>query len=246
MTLKLDHIIIAVQDLDQTMKDYHMLGFNVFFGGEHASGTTHNALVCFHDGSYLELIAPTGSEPKDDTMPDYRVWFDELGWGVIGFALYSKHLDGDLDKIRARGMAIEDARDGGRLREDGKALRWRTTGTTGRFFPFLIEDVTPRALRVPNHPDALRQPNEVIEVMGLDIAVTSLTDATTYYQKLLGSEPIQTGITSTFTMSGTKLTLRNGADVELPARILLKTTSAIEIGQLSNAQTHGANIILVE
>ena len=35
MTLPLDHIVIAVQDLERTIADYTALGFNVLRGGEH-------------------------------------------------------------------------------------------------------------------------------------------------------------------------------------------------------------------
>ncbi|HEV2236141.1 MAG TPA: VOC family protein, partial [Ktedonobacterales bacterium] len=46
--------------------------------------------------------------------------------------------------------AISDPRDGGRTRPDGQSLRWRTAAFEGSFaLPFLIEDVTPRELRVP-------------------------------------------------------------------------------------------------
>jgi hypothetical protein len=58
--LKLDHVIIAVRELDQAVADYIALGFSAIYGGRHASGATHNALVCFQDGAYLELLAPTG------------------------------------------------------------------------------------------------------------------------------------------------------------------------------------------
>ena len=57
---KLDHVIIAVFELDQAVADYRALGFTTIYGGRHANGATHNALVCFQDGTYLELLAPTG------------------------------------------------------------------------------------------------------------------------------------------------------------------------------------------
>ena len=53
----IDHIVILVTDLQTAIDDYRALGFTVTFGGEHADGNTHNALVPFADGSYFELIA---------------------------------------------------------------------------------------------------------------------------------------------------------------------------------------------
>ena len=55
--LLLDHVVIHVADLDAAIADYASLGFNVQRGGTHADGATHNALIVFADGSYIELIA---------------------------------------------------------------------------------------------------------------------------------------------------------------------------------------------
>ena len=52
----IDHLVIMVQDLDRAAKDYERLGFTVVAGGKHPVGS-HNALIAFADGSYLEIIA---------------------------------------------------------------------------------------------------------------------------------------------------------------------------------------------
>ena len=62
--IQLDHVVISVSNLEEAMEDYRRLGFNVLPGGEHASGTTHNALVVLADGTYLELMALTGRPAK--------------------------------------------------------------------------------------------------------------------------------------------------------------------------------------
>ena len=52
-----DHVVLVVLDLDAAVAEHRERGFTVTPGGEHAGGLTHNALVGFADGSYLELIA---------------------------------------------------------------------------------------------------------------------------------------------------------------------------------------------
>src|SRR5262249_12580966 len=52
----IDHIVIAVPDLDRAAQSYASLGFTVVQGGRHPVGT-HNALIGFADGAYIELIA---------------------------------------------------------------------------------------------------------------------------------------------------------------------------------------------
>src|SRR5439155_691104 len=57
MLRQLDHVAMVVRDLDSATDDYRRRGFTVTPGGEHADGLTHNALIPFADGSYLELVA---------------------------------------------------------------------------------------------------------------------------------------------------------------------------------------------
>ena len=62
---QIDHVVIKVTDLDRAMADYEALGFSVVRGGEHPMWGSRNALVCFADGSYLELIAYGAGMPKE-------------------------------------------------------------------------------------------------------------------------------------------------------------------------------------
>jgi len=79
----IDHVVILVQRLDDAIRTYQGLGFNVYPGGEHPGGT-HNALVIFRDGAYLELIA----FQQPDRPHDHR-WYRFLstGGGIVDFAV---------------------------------------------------------------------------------------------------------------------------------------------------------------
>lgn len=48
----IDHVVIAVADLEGAIASYAQAGFTVVRGGRHNIGT-HNALIAFADGSYL-------------------------------------------------------------------------------------------------------------------------------------------------------------------------------------------------
>ena len=52
----IDHLVIVVPELEAAVASYRGLGFTVVPGGRHPIGT-HNALIAFEDGAYLELIA---------------------------------------------------------------------------------------------------------------------------------------------------------------------------------------------
>ena len=103
MTLSLDHVVIRVRDLEQTIADYNELGFTVQRGGTHADGATHNALIGFADGSYFELIAFLRDAPEHRWWDaDYRV-----GDGLVDFALLPEARRGGC--FAARAAAQSDA-----------------------------------------------------------------------------------------------------------------------------------------
>src|SRR5689334_10845523 len=145
MISRVDHIVILVKELEAAVRDYTELGFTVVPGGEHTGGASHNALVAFADGSYLELIAFKRG------APEHRWWrFAALGEGIIDFALLPDNIEEDIAAIHRRGLPFLGPEPGGRLRPDGQKLRWQIGSPTSPDLPFLCADVTPRELRVPS------------------------------------------------------------------------------------------------
>ncbi len=141
----IDHLVIVVPELEAAIASYRGLGFTVVPGGRHPIGT-HNALIAFADGAYLELIA--FFEPN----AQHR-WYQRLqqGGGLIDICLQTDDLAGDVRAFRDAGVAIADPRPLSRVRPDGYELRWVLSipETHGGVAPFLIEDETPRDERVP-------------------------------------------------------------------------------------------------
>ena len=64
----LDHVIWACADLESGARRFEALtGIRPRYGGVHASGLTHNALVGLGGRCYLEVLAPVGpAGPNDD------------------------------------------------------------------------------------------------------------------------------------------------------------------------------------
>lgn len=187
MPFSIDHIVIAVTDLEQAMQDYEALGFTVLKGGEHPRGS-RNALVVLQDGAYLEIIA--FSRPD----PDFR-WFRVLeaaGPGFVDYALLPNDFEADVARTRAAGIEIAAPIDGARLRPDGVRIAWTSARPPEPDIPFLVSDVTPRVLRVPDG-EALRHANGVTGIAGVTVAVRDLAASTARYRALLGSEPLAVG-----------------------------------------------------
>jgi len=154
----LDHVVLVVLDLPTAMRDHRKRGFTVMPGGEHAGGLTHNALVGFQDGSYLELIAfhdLAAARGKHSWAP-----VAERGGGWADFALRSDDLLADAAVLGD--LVARPPEEGGRTRPDGVAIAWRVVRLQ-RPLPFLIEDLTARELRVPGG-DAAKHANGTTRV----------------------------------------------------------------------------------
>lgn len=180
MIRSIDHIVILVDELERAIADYTALGFSVVRGGDHPGGATHNALVAFADGAYLELIA--FKQPAEQ-----HHWWQlgqRAGEGLIDYALLPGDTAQDVADARARGLAIEGPIAGGRLRPDGQRLEWQTARATPDL-PFLCGDITPRALRVPDGA-ARQHANGVSGVAGLTVAVADIAASAARYRALLG------------------------------------------------------------
>lgn len=185
MPRAIDHVVVAVDDLTQTMGNYERLGFTVTFGGDHAHRGSHNALITFQDGSYIELIAFKHEPPvKDNT------WWDLLqtGEGLVDFALVSDDLLTELQRLTSQDLEITGPMEGGRLRTDGVRVAWRLARLNVNAverLPFVIDDITDRDLRVPRGADAIHA-NGVTGIAGVTVAVTSIAAAEPLYRALLG------------------------------------------------------------
>ena len=178
----LDHVVIALHDLDRGIADYRALGFTVVPGGSHPGRSSHNALVVFADGAYLELIAWRAPAPEE------RWWrvLQAQGEGLVDFALLPVDTAAATDAARARGLhSIIGPLEGGRVRPDGATLQWRTARQASADLPFLCGDVTPRSLRVPEGELRLHA-NGALGVAALHIAVRDLTTSVARYRALLG------------------------------------------------------------
>jgi hypothetical protein len=185
---RLDHLVILVRDLEVAAADYERLGFAVTPGGEHADGLTRNALVPFEDGTYLELVSFL--DPED---PTDNVW----GWrkfspyeGLIDYCAASDDLDSEVRRLGSLGFVLDGLGDGGRRLPDGEEVRWRSARIRqeSRVFPFLIEDLTPRELRVPGG-HATRHPNGAIGVSRLEISASNVERAASLLAALADTEP---------------------------------------------------------
>ncbi len=185
MLTGIDHCVILVPNLVDGIRDYEGLGFTVVPGGAHPGGT-HNALIAFADGAYIELIA--FQEPSAPSQHRWRRFLD-AGGGLIDFALGSTDLVADVVRLTGASLPYE-LMDGARARLDGVQLQWRSASVSpAGQLPFIIEDVTPRDLRVPSGA-ATQHANNVTGILSLTLAVGDLAAAKGRFSALLDAAPL--------------------------------------------------------
>jgi catechol 2,3-dioxygenase-like lactoylglutathione lyase family enzyme len=216
--IAIDHVVVAVHDLQQTTQDYERLGFTVSIGGDHAHRGSHNALVVFQDGSYIELIAFKHEPPVKDND-----WWDvlQLGDGLVDAAVISAGLVEESARLREAGLAVADPFQGGRHRPDGIEIAWRLARIAtddGVRLPFVIEDVTPHDLRVPGGPLAVHA-NGTTGIARVTFGVPSRAAATPAYTALFG-DPMEDG---TFAVGDQNITLVEPGDVPDDVATLIAT-----------------------
>jgi len=142
---------------------------------------SHNVLISFADGSYIEIIAF-----YREAMA-HRWWNPlEKGERFVDFCMQTDDLEGDTQKLRAAGVAINNPVPWSRTRPDGYELKWLLSLATGSHrgvAPFLIQDVTPREERVP---PALTHSNGVLGIDKVTVAVGELSEVDRWYSTVLG------------------------------------------------------------
>lgn len=183
-----DHYIILVHQLESAMQTYRRLGFDVRAGGEHPAFGSHNALIAFADHTYIELVAF-----KDATLAAQTFWragVDRLrvGEGFAGFVLASNDIANDVVRLKSS-LAYNDPQAGARVRLDGQRVEWHTSmfnASPVGLMPFLIQDDTPRSLRIEPANEGMGSRARVKEVIVVARNVEQARDA---YHALLGVEP---------------------------------------------------------
>jgi len=245
--IQLDHVVICVSNLEEAIADYGRLGFTVLRGGEHASGTTQNAIVALADGTYLELMALTGKTSTGGA--DYSFLLQE-GEGFVAYALRVDDLTAIQGELTERGVSLKAPSSGGRARPDGQAMRWNILNLQqSGMSPFFIQDETARNLRVPDQADATTHENKVVGITGVYIPVADLDAAKARYAALLGveidaDEPVFRLPTFFIGLRQTD-TARNPAIYgDVPDRVIFDTVDPMQARQLLGmGQSHGAVLV---
>ena len=137
----LDHLIIAVKDLDEATKNYKMLlGNDPVWQGEHKAYGTANTLFNF-ENTYLELLAAKGEGFGADLI---NHMLNEDGEGLAGLVLSTKDANKTSKSLTSLGYDVAEPAEGeGTNYTNLKKRKWKNLflppELTRGIFAFLIE-----------------------------------------------------------------------------------------------------------
>lgn len=163
MQILFDHIVLFVDDLDESVDYFREKGFHVVYGGSHPMWGTYNALI-YIGKAYLELIA-IEHEPvfKSAALQPYTLHetyaLNERASGYTRFALRTNQSAGVADLLKGANFDVHGPDRFSRNTRTGDTVRWqmvhagfRDRSTT---LPFIIQwdmpdDVRFKSLRAQN------------------------------------------------------------------------------------------------
>ena len=138
---QLDHLIVAVNDLQAAKNNYQKLfGLAPVWSGTHKELGTSNSLFNFQN-TYFELLSPTSEGLGADLINHY---LDTSGEGLIGMVFATKNIVGVHNALKGREFLVGDISDGEGINSADKQVRkWKNLflppELTRGIFSFVIE-----------------------------------------------------------------------------------------------------------
>ncbi|HUQ76458.1 MAG TPA: VOC family protein [Burkholderiales bacterium] len=138
MPLAIDHVVIAVRDLDAAAASFRALGFTLTPRGHHSIGSQNHCIM--FGATYVELLAA----PKSHPWLDYYRRFLEGGDGLAAVAFATPDADEAYRELKERGVPVRAPMDLSRPVEDGVArFRLVQIDNTKGFSVFVCQHLTP-------------------------------------------------------------------------------------------------------
>ena len=141
MFTHLDHLIVAVDDLEAAAKNYQTLfGMTPVWSGKHKELGTSNALFAFKN-TYFELLSATGEGLGADLVNHY---LNQSGEGLIGIVFATDDIKKAKSSLEEQGFNMPDISSGeGINSSDQQVRRWKNLflppELSRGLFSFIIE-----------------------------------------------------------------------------------------------------------
>ncbi|WP_299456509.1 VOC family protein [uncultured Microscilla sp.] len=204
--MQLDHIVILVNNLEQAVADYTAQEFTVSPGGTHAGGISHNALIHFQDGTFLELLelraTPRTSFLRRMHEQGLLKAYQQSAKYGMAHRFYGRALDLRKHQPQAEGITdfcllvsnqthahlkdrlpLTPPFGASRKRPDGKTVHWQMyTPIDNDVLPFFRTDYQPKMVRPP---EALQHANGALGIHKVCVYIDDYAQVVQSYRQLL-------------------------------------------------------------
>ena len=141
MFTRLDHLIVAVKDLEKAENNYKKLfGISPVWKGTHKDLGTSNSLFNF-ENTYFELLSASGDGAGADLVHNYLA---QSGEGLIGMVFATEDINSARHSLVEKGFVVEEPSSGqGINNSDQQTRNWKNLflppELTRGIFSFVIE-----------------------------------------------------------------------------------------------------------
>jgi hypothetical protein len=147
------------------MEQYRSLGFTVIFGG--VNGPTHNALIGFRDGTYIELISMRSAANmaifrflyRTKLLYFFKPFVSLLSWrffcwmggptGIRDWCIRQAPLEHIVSAFESNNLGVSKIKSFTRVKPNAEVVEWRLAAPENLRMPFFIDDVSGIEARMP-------------------------------------------------------------------------------------------------
>lgn len=192
--MRLDHILIRVDNLEKAMTDFREMGFNIYPGN--AGKKCHHAMIYFQDESFIELIDPSKFPAsltflsKVGVLNLFGPFFRRITHYVTSgeqFLDYSVHTATIEEMYRCtkpnnKKLRMHQLK---RVNHSGTKIGWKLVVSENMELPFIMSDYSPAKLPVK---EAAIHPNGITGISELTIEVPNQEAYVQEFQHRFGAD----------------------------------------------------------
>lgn len=147
---RLDHVLIQVDDLAESVNQFRLAGFRVYYGSE--PNRAYNAMIYFQDNSFIELVDISKFPliliflAKSRLLNLLGGFYKRVGSYArsrnryLDYAIYSKTINVDYERAKKNASRLHHL---SRIDVLGERLEWKLFALKAPELPFVMSDYLP-------------------------------------------------------------------------------------------------------
>lgn len=147
---RLDHVLIRVDDLEESVNQFRLAGFRVYYGAQREKA--YNAMIYFEDDSFIELVDTTKFPFILNCLATSRItnllgaFYKRIGAYArskdryLDYSVYSKNIEVDHERVSNKASKLYSLK---RVDTLGTVLKWKLFAFSTLELPFVMSDYAP-------------------------------------------------------------------------------------------------------